>query len=259
MFRLSIVFAAAGALLLVPEIQTADACGVKMSVKGARVRQARASLETRRASGTREQRAPKAVGPIATSARTPMSTGGGEAGGTGAGPVKVARAPKARQEKPKQVEKTPEKAPEEVKVAKRPEKKPEKKPASEPMPASEPVAVNEPATDGGAGNVKLHKEYSFENGSAVIGAEQREHLLATAAWMKANPKKRLVVQGHANRVGSADTNMAISQARAAAVVDFLVAEGVPAKRLSQKGFGSTKPAYKPANDPRNRRVVLTVK
>lgn len=257
MSRLIIVLAAAGAFLM-PDVQSADACGVKMSVKGARVRQARASLEARRARGTSEQRAPKAVGPIQVSARA-ISAGGGA---TAATPTKSVQ-------QPKRIEKTPDKvatAP----VTPKPKKKkttvrkPDSTPSTEPA-TTDSTASTEPATTDSTPSTEpatggaFHKEYSFENGSARIGDEQREHLVATAGWMKANPKKRLVVSGHANRVGSPETNQAISEARAAAVVDFLVAEGVPAKRITSKGFGSKKPAYKPAADPRNRRVILTTR
>ena len=255
MSRLIIVLAAAGAFLM-PDVQSADACGVKMSVKGARVRQARASLEARRARGTSEQRAPKAVGPIQVSSRGAVSAGGGATAATATKPV----------QQPKRIDSTPAAKPAPTQVAKRPKrpKKVEPKPATEPA-TTDSTASTEPATTDSTPSTEpatggaFHKEYSFENGSARIGDEQREHLVATAGWMKANPKKRLVVSGHANRVGSPETNQAISEARAAAVVDFLVAEGVPAKRITSKGFGSKKPAYKPAADPRNRRVILTTR
>ncbi len=52
---------------------------------------------------------------------------------------------------------------------------------------------------------------------------------------------RFVVQGHADRLGAASYNQRLSEARAAAVRDYLVERGVPAQFIETVGLGSTMP------------------
>jgi len=49
------------------------------------------------------------------------------------------------------------------------------------------------------------------------------------------------VEGHTDKTGDFDANMALSDARAKAVVQALVARGVQRERLFPEGFGQTKP------------------
>ncbi|MEQ8272964.1 MAG: OmpA family protein [Deltaproteobacteria bacterium] len=53
--------------------------------------------------------------------------------------------------------------------------------------------------------------------------------------------KRLRIEGHTDNVGSEETNLDLSRRRAQAVVDYFVAQGIDASRLSAEGFGSTRP------------------
>jgi OmpA-OmpF porin, OOP family len=75
----------------------------------------------------------------------------------------------------------------------------------------------------------------------------------------ANATKIVGIGGHTSSSGSASFNQDLSQKRADAVRDYLVANGVPAKRLKTIGYGSSRPI--PGTDPaapENRRVVLTM-
>ncbi len=65
------------------------------------------------------------------------------------------------------------------------------------------------------------------------------------------------INGHTDSTGRLGRNMALSELRAASVVDFLVARGVPRARRSAQGFGTLQPLA-PAT-PRaegNRRVEV---
>jgi outer membrane protein OmpA-like peptidoglycan-associated protein len=69
------------------------------------------------------------------------------------------------------------------------------------------------------------------------------------------------VDGHASSEGGDAHNQVLSEDRASAVVDYLVARGVARNRLSSKGFSSSVPAA--TNDTAagrvtNRRVEFVV-
>jgi outer membrane protein OmpA-like peptidoglycan-associated protein len=55
------------------------------------------------------------------------------------------------------------------------------------------------------------------------------------------PKMRVSIEGHTDNVGGEAMNMRLSQARAEAVRDYLVAKGVSPDRLEAIGYGPTKP------------------
>ncbi len=100
----------------------------------------------------------------------------------------------------------------------------------------------------------------FNTGSARLLDESRPALQAVARLVKEPRQSALVIAGHTDNVGSADFNQALSEKRAAAVREALVSQfGVPADRLTTKGFGFTHPLE--SNDTvegraRNRRVEL---
>lgn len=67
--------------------------------------------------------------------------------------------------------------------------------------------------------------------------------------------KRFVIEGHTDLRGARALNMGLSQRRAQAVADFLVAQGVDRSRLTTRGFGPDVPLPgRSASDPGNRRV-----
>ncbi len=55
------------------------------------------------------------------------------------------------------------------------------------------------------------------------------------------PKMRVSIEGHTDTVGGEAMNMKLSQRRAEAVRDYLVAKGISPERLGAVGFGPTKP------------------
>jgi OOP family OmpA-OmpF porin len=76
------------------------------------------------------------------------------------------------------------------------------------------------------------------------------------------PDPPIEVRGHTDSAGPAGPNQALSEERAAAVVDELVARGVPEDRLTATGAGETEPIA--PNDTeegraRNRRIELIVR
>jgi outer membrane protein OmpA-like peptidoglycan-associated protein len=76
-----------------------------------------------------------------------------------------------------------------------------------------------------------------------------------------NKSLRVQVEGHTSSEGSDDHNQTLSEKRASAVVDYLVAHGVAKDRLTAKGFASSVPldtndtAARRENNPRVEFVV----
>ncbi len=98
---------------------------------------------------------------------------------------------------------------------------------------------------------------TFRSGSAEMtpeGAAEAKSFAAalTMPWLS---KRRFEIAGHTDASGSTRRNLALSQARAEAVLDLLVANGVDRSRLEAKGYGSTELALPNApRDAANRRV-----
>lgn len=68
-----------------------------------------------------------------------------------------------------------------------------------------------------------------------------------------------ILGGHTDGKGKHEYNMKLSERRAAAVRDYLVAKGIPAASLTAKGYGETKPIAPNTTDEgraQNRRVTL---
>lgn len=62
-----------------------------------------------------------------------------------------------------------------------------------------------------------------------------------AQWLLANPAGQIRIEGHADEQGTREYNIALSNRRAAAVRDYLVAKGIPDARLSIIPFGKERP------------------
>jgi outer membrane protein OmpA-like peptidoglycan-associated protein len=98
---------------------------------------------------------------------------------------------------------------------------------------------------------------TFHSGSAEMTPEGQAEAksFATALQMPWLSKRRFEIAGHTDISGSRKKNLVLSQARADAVADFLVAQGVDRARLESKGYGSEGLATPSApRDPSNRRV-----
>lgn len=102
---------------------------------------------------------------------------------------------------------------------------------------------------------------SFATGSAVLRPEAHATLRTVAQAMKVNDTLEVEVGGHTDSVGNDARNLALSQRRAEAVKAFLVREGIPAARLTPRGYGASEPTD--TNDTaegraNNRRVAFKV-
>lgn len=99
----------------------------------------------------------------------------------------------------------------------------------------------------------------FSLGSDRLLPASDADLSQSAAAMLKNTHWALQINGHASADGDDDYNMYLSSQRAKAVYNALKLKGVPAERMSYKGFGETqlKDAYNP-NSATNRRVEMVL-
>ena len=70
--------------------------------------------------------------------------------------------------------------------------------------------------------------------------------------MKRHPSLKIEVGGHTNLLPTDQFAAELSTNRARAVVQFLTDNGVPAERLSHKGYGKTQPRVKGTSKEANR-------
>lgn len=93
-----------------------------------------------------------------------------------------------------------------------------------------------------------------------IKPESKATLDEVAVLLKIDRALKLEVSGHTDKTGNAAHNLALSQGRAAAVVQALVKSyGISAARLRAKGYGDTRPVAPNDTEPnraKNRRVEL---
>ncbi|WP_135506298.1 OmpA family protein [Roseovarius aestuariivivens] len=101
---------------------------------------------------------------------------------------------------------------------------------------------------------------NFAFNSAELDAGARDTLREQAHWIKQFPEVRFRVYGHTDLVGSAAYNRRLGQARANAVVNYLVSHGISRSRLEAVvSYGETQPlVVTQGRERRNRRTVTEV-
>jgi outer membrane protein OmpA-like peptidoglycan-associated protein len=119
------------------------------------------------------------------------------------------------------------------------------------------VAASSPDTPQPARNFMLF----FGNGHADVTPESEAVIQEAARAARANPNARLTVSGNTDTFGDAAYNRALSQKRAEAARDALVADGINPATISVAGHGedallvSTRDGVR---EPKNRRVEIIV-
>ena len=101
----------------------------------------------------------------------------------------------------------------------------------------------------------------FNTGKTIITDEAGTILTNVKAIMAEYPNARFHVEGYTDSVGREESNLTLSEGRAASVKDWLVANGVDEFRLSSKGYGEASPIADNktrAGRKQNRRVEIKV-
>ena len=95
---------------------------------------------------------------------------------------------------------------------------------------------------------KVGSTVYFGYDESTLSAEAQATLDRQAAFLKANPTIRIVIEGHCDERGTREYNLALGDRRASAARDYLVAKGVNASRLTTISYGKERPAVGGSND-----------
>ncbi|HTO13094.1 MAG TPA: peptidoglycan-associated lipoprotein Pal [Candidatus Binatia bacterium] len=63
-----------------------------------------------------------------------------------------------------------------------------------------------------------------------------------AAWLRQNPDRLVLIEGHCDERGTTEYNVALGERRAKATMNYLLSRGVPAGRLAVISYGEEQPA-----------------
>ena len=107
----------------------------------------------------------------------------------------------------------------------------------------------------------------FEYEKSIIKKESGPEIDRVFKFLTNQPTLQIEISGHTDSKGDDDYNMKLSQDRAQAVVDALIAKGIDKTRMSAQGYGETQPIANNLDndgkeDPKgmalNRRVELKI-
>jgi len=118
-------------------------------------------------------------------------------------------------------------------------------PQPKPEPPKKPAVVNLASTE------------LFEFNKAVLTQDARAKLDAEvlAKLRDLNEIRYIIVNGHADRLGTTQYNQRLSERRADAVRAYLVSKGADASKIETLGFGKTLPA-KSCPDQKDRKTLI---
>jgi outer membrane protein OmpA-like peptidoglycan-associated protein len=115
--------------------------------------------------------------------------------------------------------------------------------------------------DSARGLIVNMSDVLFDIGKYTLRPETREKLAKISGIVLAHPGLRLDIEGHTDATGSDELNQKLSENRAAATRDYLLAQGLNADSVTTRGLGKTQPIAPndtAANRQKNRRVEMVI-
>ncbi len=97
--------------------------------------------------------------------------------------------------------------------------------------------------------------------SYALSNAKKEDLRELAGTLQKYPDTNIIIEGHTDSKGADAYNQTLSENRANAVADYVVAQGVSRSRLTTKGYGATSPVASNDTDEgraQNRRVNVII-
>jgi outer membrane protein OmpA-like peptidoglycan-associated protein/tetratricopeptide (TPR) repeat protein len=93
-----------------------------------------------------------------------------------------------------------------------------------------------------AGVIAELKNIYYDTDKYELRAESIRELDAVAAYMKANPRVNISIEGHTDSRASDEYNMTLGDNRANAAFDYLVKQGISPRRMVTVTYGERRPA-----------------
>jgi outer membrane protein OmpA-like peptidoglycan-associated protein len=114
----------------------------------------------------------------------------------------------------------------------------------------------------GKTEIKVKGVVHFGTNNAELQPDGEQLLDEVVEVLRSHPEiKKVRIEGHTDNRGAPERNMELSKGRAAAVMGYLVKNGIDPTRLESEGYGATRPLVPnltPANLARNRRVTFRI-
>ncbi len=101
----------------------------------------------------------------------------------------------------------------------------------------------------------------FDTGKAELKVGALRSLDKLVAFLKENPERDVLIEGHTDSVGNENYNLALSQRRAEAVETALISRGISPRRILARGYGEGYPVASNETDAgrqQNRRVEIVI-
>jgi peptidoglycan-associated lipoprotein len=118
----------------------------------------------------------------------------------------------------------------------------------------------DPAAGSTAGPANTTRLVYFDYDSYTIKPDSQATIEAHARFLKANPQRRVALEGHTDERGGREYNLALGQRRAEAVRRALALLGVGDGQMEAVSFGKEKPAIVGSDEAawaQNRRVEIS--
>ncbi|MFB9844348.1 OmpA family protein [Mucilaginibacter ginsenosidivorans] len=111
------------------------------------------------------------------------------------------------------------------------------------------------------GNKVILKNIFFDTNKFDIKDESKPELQKLIDFLNLNKTVHIEVSGHTDNVGTVQSNQVLSENRAKAVYQYLIANGIQPERLTYKGYGETQPIESNDTDDgrsKNRRTEFKI-
>jgi len=106
------------------------------------------------------------------------------------------------------------------------------------------------------------RDIHFDFDKYDIRAGDARVLDSNATWLKSNPNHLLLIEGHCDERGTNEYNLALGERRAKSTMNYLVAQGVQASRITIISYGKERPVCTERNEScwmKNRRSHFLTK
>ncbi|MEF8823900.1 MAG: peptidoglycan-associated lipoprotein Pal [Desulfohalobiaceae bacterium] len=108
----------------------------------------------------------------------------------------------------------------------------------------------------------LKERIHFAFDSSELSNQAQKILKAKAKVLKKNPELNIVIEGHCDKRGTDEYNMALGERRARAAYEYLILLGVDADRMNLVSYGEERPMVEGDNEEawtKNRRDEFKIK